>query len=107
MKMQNATNCKKEESNHAWIPEDFLVMLSDHTEQWSILPDLPTLSKIKKRKIYFLNNLIKTTTLQWLSFLTCVMSEAWQVHKEGEGPCLLLQVLASVPWDEVLPSQTV
>ena len=110
MKMQNATNCKTEESNHAWIPEDFLVMLSDHTEQWSILPDLPTLSKIKKRKWYFLNainNLIKTTTLQWLSFLTCVMSEAWQVHKEGEGPCLLLQVLASVPWDEVLPSQTV
>lgn len=35
------------------------------------------------------------------------MSEAWQVHKEGEGPFLLQQVLASVPWDEVLPSQTV
>lgn len=53
MKKQNATNCKKEESNHAWIPEDFLVMLSDHTEQWSILPDLPTLSKIKKRNIFY------------------------------------------------------
>ena len=55
MKMQNATNCKTEESNHTWIPEDFLVMLNDHTEQWSILPDLPTLSKIKKRKRYFPN----------------------------------------------------